>query len=58
MICLSCVFAIFISVFILQEALTPFRLAGILIVIFGVVMVGGSDEKDLSISNDKKGKSR
>ncbi|MDR0875291.1 MAG: DMT family transporter [Clostridiales Family XIII bacterium] len=48
MICLSYVFAIFISVFILKETMTPLRFAGILVVIFGVVMIGGGDEKEES----------
>lgn len=48
MLCLSYVFAIFISVFILQETLTPIRLIGILVVIFGVIMIGGGDEEEKS----------
>ena len=46
MLCLSYVFAIFISVFILQETLTPIRLCGIIVVIFGVIMIGGGDEEE------------
>lgn len=55
MICLSYVFAIFISVFILQETMTPLRLAGILVVIFGVVMIGGGDEAGPAISDGPDG---
>ena len=46
MLCLSYVFAIFIAVFILQEQMTPMKLAGILVVIFGVVMIAGGDAGD------------
>ena len=52
MLCLSYVFAIFIAVFILGEQLTTMKLAGIAVVIFGVVMIAGGDndnsEKDSS----------
>jgi undecaprenyl phosphate-alpha-L-ara4N flippase subunit ArnE len=58
MICLSYVFAIFISVFILQETLTPLRLAGILVVVFGVVMIGGGDEEPAAVSDKGEGESR
>ena len=46
MLCLSYVFAIFIAVFILQEQMTPTKLAGIIVVIFGVVMIAGGDAGD------------
>ena len=45
MLCLSYVFAIFIAVFILQETMTPLRLAGIIVVIFGVILIAGGDEE-------------
>ena len=44
MLCLSYVFAIFIAVFILQEQMTPMKIAGVIVVIFGVVMIAGGDE--------------
>lgn len=44
MLCLGYIFAIFISIFILGETMTPFKLAGIIVIIFGVVMVAGGDE--------------
>lgn len=44
MLCLSYVFGIFIAVFILRETMSPLRLAGIITVIFGVVMIAGGDE--------------
>ena len=43
MLCLSYVFAIFIAVFILNEQITAMKLAGIIVVIFGVVMIAGGD---------------
>ena len=43
MLCLAYVFAIFIGVFILQESITPLRLIGIAVVIFGVVLIAGGD---------------
>ena len=43
MLCLSYVFAIFIAVFILREEMTPFRLAGIIVIVFGVILIGGGD---------------
>ena len=43
MLCLSYVFAVFIAVFILQEMMTPLRLAGVAVVILGVVLIGGGD---------------
>ena len=43
MLCLSYVFAIFIAIFILNEQITAMKLAGILVVIFGVVMIAGGD---------------
>jgi len=46
MLCLSYVFAIFIGVFILQETMTLFRLTGIIIVIFGVIMIAGGDQEE------------
>jgi len=46
MLCLAYVFAIFIAVFILDEAMTPFRLAGILVIIFGVILIGGGDAEE------------
>ena len=46
MLCLSYVFAIFIGIFILQETMTPFRLAGIIVVIFGVIMIAGGDQEE------------
>ena len=46
MISLSFVFAIFISAFILQETLAPIRIVGIIVIIFGVVMIGGSDSDE------------
>jgi len=46
MLCLAYVFAIFIAVFILNEAMTPFRLAGIIVIIIGVILIGGGDTED------------
>jgi len=46
MLCLSYVFAIFIAVFILNEAMTPYRLAGILVIVLGVVLIGGGDAEE------------
>ena len=43
MLCLSYVFAIFIAVFILHEQVSPMKLIGIIVVIFGVVMIAGGD---------------
>ena len=43
MLCLSYVFAIFIAVFILKEQMSPMKLAGIFVVIFGVIMIAGGD---------------
>ena len=43
MLCLSYVFAIFIAVFILHEHMTPMKLSGICVVIFGVLMIAGGD---------------
>jgi len=48
MLCLSYVFAIFIAVFILQETMTMFRLAGIIVVIVGVVLIAGGDQEESS----------
>ncbi len=45
MLCLSYVFAIFIGIFILQETMTLFRLAGIIVVVFGVIMIAGGDRE-------------
>jgi len=45
-LCLSYVFAIFIAIFLLNEQITPMKLAGIIIVIFGVVMIAGGDSPD------------
>ena len=45
MLCLAYVFAIFIAIFILGEAMTPFRLAGIIVIIFGVILIGGGDSE-------------
>ena len=39
MLCLAYVFAIFIAVFILNETMTPFRLAGIIVIIVGVAFL-------------------
>ena len=46
MLCLSYVFAIFIGVFILNEVMTPFRLAGIIVVVFGVILIAGGDQEE------------
>ena len=46
MLCLAYVFAIFIAVFILNEAMTSFRIAGITVVVFGVILIGGGDKED------------
>ena len=46
MLCLSYVFAIFIGIFILSETITPFRLAGIAIVILGVILIAGGDSEE------------
>jgi len=46
MLCLSYVFAIFIAVFILQESMTPFRIAGIFVVIIGVILIAGGDQEE------------
>ena len=46
MLCLSYVFAIFIGIFILQETMTLFRLAGIIVVVFGVIMIAGGDREE------------
>ena len=46
MLCLSYVFAIFIGVFILNEPMTHLRLAGIIVVIFGVVLIAGGDQEE------------
>ena len=46
MLCLSYVCAIFIGVFILGEAMTPIRLAGILVVVFGVILIAGGDQEE------------
>ena len=43
MLCLSYIFAIFIAVFILHEQMTPMKLSGIAVVVFGVVMIAGGD---------------
>ena len=43
MLCLSYVFAIFIAVFILQEQMSPMKLTGIFVVIFGVIKIAGGD---------------
>ena len=43
MLCLSYVFAIFIAYFILGEQLTTMKLAGIAVVVFGVIMIVGGD---------------
>ena len=44
MLCLSYVFAIFIAIFILKEQMTTMKITGILVVIFGVIMIAGGDE--------------
>ena len=46
MLCLSYVFAIFIGVFILGEEITPFRLAGIIVIVFGVILIAGGDQEE------------
>ena len=46
MLCLSYVFAIFIGVFILGEAMTPLRLAGVIVVVFGVILIAGGDQEE------------
>ena len=46
MLCLSYIFAVFIAVSILQEMMTPLRLAGVAVVILGVVLIGGGDAED------------
>ena len=55
MLCLSYVFAIFIAVFILQEQMTLMKLAGIAVVIFGVVMIAGGDNVDDVPDRQKEG---
>ena len=45
MLCLSYVFAIFIAYFILGEQLSAMKIAGIAVVIFGVVMIAGGDSE-------------
>ena len=52
MLCLAYVFAIFIAVFILKESMTPFRLAGILVIIFGVILIGGGDAEKTAGTED------
>ena len=46
MLCLAYVFAIFIAVFILNESMTPFRIAGIAVIILGVILIGGGDAEE------------
>ena len=46
MLCLAYVFAIFIAVFLLNEAMTPLRLAGIIVIIAGVILIGGGDSEE------------
>ena len=46
MLCLSYVFAIFIAVFILRETMTTYRLAGIIAVIIGVILIAGGDQEE------------
>lgn len=41
---LGYVFAIFIGLFLLNEAITPQKMAGLLFILFGVVMIGVGDE--------------
>jgi undecaprenyl phosphate-alpha-L-ara4N flippase subunit ArnE len=53
MLCLSYVFGIFIAIFILKEQMSPPRLAGILVVIFGVVMIAGGDEPEAHEAKEK-----
>ena len=55
MLCLSYVFAIFISIFILNEQITTSKLAGILVVIFGVVMIAGGDSPENPPDNNMDG---
>jgi len=55
MLCLSYVFAIFIAVFILQETMTSFRLAGILVIVFGVILIGGGDTEDTAETAETEG---
>ena len=43
MLCLSYVFAIFLAVSILNEQINAMKLAGIVVIIFGVVMIAGGD---------------
>jgi len=45
MLCLSYVFAIFIGFFILNEGMDLPRIAGIIIVVFGVVLIAGGDQE-------------
>lgn len=41
---LSYIFALFIGYFMLNEAITPQKIIGLLIIFFGVVMIGVGDE--------------
>ena len=45
MLCLSYIFAIFIAYFFLDEQITGMKLAGIVVVIFGVIMIAGGDSE-------------
>ncbi|MDR1815274.1 MAG: DMT family transporter [Clostridiales Family XIII bacterium] len=40
------VLAIFIGVFFLGEQMTPARVGGILVIVFGVILIGGGDADD------------
>ena len=53
-LCLSYIFAIFIAAFILQEQITPLKLAGILVIILGVVLIAGGDSAGAPESGDRK----
>jgi undecaprenyl phosphate-alpha-L-ara4N flippase subunit ArnE len=46
MLSLSYALAIFIAVFILGETMTLLRLAGILVIVCGVILIGGGDADD------------
>jgi undecaprenyl phosphate-alpha-L-ara4N flippase subunit ArnE len=54
-LCLSYVFAIFIAVFILNESMSAMKLGGILVIVFGVVMVAGGDSPANAVDEDTKG---
>ena len=55
MLCLSYIFAIFIAAFILHEQITPLKLAGVLVIILGVVLIAGGDGAGVSKGGDGAG---